>query len=236
MSKSPRVRYFPGPQVWALAQDAYLAGESAASIAGRLGLTVNGIRKRAARKGWTRTQAAEALERSRDPILAVREMLARIGPLVQAGRMDEAFKLIQSATMMARTARTTPDPEPARVEPDRKTMQAWRAAESRRLEAEWEARAHRMARDLLTDPGYLYCDNWAIGAFRWRAEHLGPEQAAQDFAKGVSGGWASRYWDEEGRLWPPRIPSTASGKMQKQHLAGCAAHRQGLQDETELPD
>lgn len=236
MSKAPRVRYFPGPQVWALAQDAYLAGESAASIAGRLGLTVNGIRKRAARKGWTRTQAAEALERSRDPILAVREMLERIGPLVHAGRLEEAFELIQRASMMAHTVRAMPDPEPARVEPDSREMRAWRAAESRRLAAEWEARAHQMARDLLTDPGYPSCDSWAIGAFRWRAEHLGPEQAALDFAKGVSGGWASRYWDEEGRLWPPRIPVAASGKMQSQHLAGCAAHRQALRDGTEPPD
>ena len=43
--------------------------------------------------------------------------------------------------------------------------------------------------------------------------------------RGVSGGWADRYWDEAGELWPPRPPGSADGGMQRQHQRGCEWRR-----------
>lgn len=224
MSKPPRIRRFPGPQVWALAQDAYLAGEPAASIARRLDLTVNGIRKRAARRGWTRTQHAEAVKRSEHPAQALGALIARIGRRVHEGRVDDLTPLIRDAEALARAIRAAPPPPPQ--DPSPEAQKAWRAAETRRLEAYWRGRAEALARDLLSDPGYDLADAWAAPALRWRARVLGQEQAKRDFARGVEGGWASRYWDEEGVLWPEREPDSPSTRMVEQHLRGCGWMRE----------
>lgn len=223
MSKPPRIRRFPGQPTWTLAQEAYLAGESAASIAARLDLTVNGIRKRAARKGWTRTQHAEAVRRSEHPAEALRALLARIGRTLHEGRTGEAASLIADAERLARAVRAAPPmPRPA---PSPEVMKAWREAETRRLEEYWGPRAREMAEALLSETGYDIGDRWAASALRWRARVLGPEQAALDFARGVSGGWAERYWNEAGELWPPRPPGSAAGDMQRQHQRGCEWRR-----------
>ena len=223
MSKPPRIRRFPGRPTWTLAQEAYLAGESAASIAARLDLTVNGIRKRAARKGWTRTQHAEAVKRSEHPAEALTALLARIGRMIHEGRIDEAAALTHGAQALARAVRAAP-PMP-RPEPSPEVMKRWREAETRRLEDYWGPRARAMAEALLSEPGYDIGDRWAASALRWRARVLGPEQAALDFARGVSGGWAARYWNEAGELWPARPPGSADGTMQRQHERGCAWRR-----------
>ena len=223
MSQPPRIRRFPGPQVWALAQDAYLGGESAGSIARRLDLTVNGIRKRAARHGWTRTRHAEAVKRSEHPAQALAALLARVGRAVHAGRMDEAEALIADADRLARAVRAAPPLPPA--EPSPEAIKAWREAETRRLDAQWGPRARAMAEALLTDRGYDLADRWAASALRWRARVLGPEQAAIDFARGVEGGWADRYWNEAGELWPPHPPNSPTGRMQAQHQRFCEGAR-----------
>lgn len=228
MSKPPRIRRFPGHQVWALAQDAYLGGESAASIARRLDLTVNGIRKRAARHGWTRTRHADAVRRSEHPAQALGALLARVGRLVHAGAVEEAAPLIADAERLARAVRAAP-PMP-RPEPSPEAMTAWREAETRRLESYWGLRARAMAEALLSERGYDLADRWAASALRWRARVLGPEQAALDFARGVSGGWAERYWDEDGELWPPRPPDSPDGRMQAQHQRFCEGRRRSGMD------
>lgn len=219
MSKPPRIRRFPGQATWTLAQEAYLAGESARSIAARLDLTENGIRKRAARKGWTRTRHAEALKRSEHPAQALTALLARIGRTIHEGRLDEAAALIHGAEALARAVRAAPlMPRP---EPSPEAMKAWREAETRRLENYWGPRARAMAEALLSEPGYDAGDRWAASALRWRARMLGPEQAALDFARGVSGGWAERYWDVDGTLWPARPPASPAADMQRQHQRLC---------------
>jgi len=228
MSKPPRIRRFPGQQTWTLAQEAYLAGESAASIAARLDLTVNGIRKRAARKGWTRTRHAEALKRSEHPAQALSALLARIGRMIHEGRIDEAAALTHSAEALARAVRAAPPGPPQQPSPE--VMKAWREAETRRLDAWWGPRARAMAEALLSDRGYELGDRWAASALRWRARVLGPEQAALDFARGVSGGWAERYWDVDGTLWPVQPPGSAAADMQRQHDGGCAWRRESGMD------
>lgn len=231
MSKPPRIRRFPGQKVWTLAQDAYLAGESAGSIARRLDLTENGIRKRAARKGWTRTQHAEAVKRSEHPAQALTTLIARIGRAVHEGRMDDLGALVQTAGGLARAIRAAPPPPPMTPSPE--VMRAWREAETRRLEEYWGRRGREMAEALLSDPGYDIADRWAASALRWRARVLGPEQAERDFVRGVEGGWADRYWDEEGRLWPAVPPNSPSNRMQLQHLRGCEWRRENGMDREE---
>lgn len=233
MSKPPRIRRFPGQPVWTLAQDAYLAGESAASIARRLDLTVNGIRKRAARHGWTRTQHAEAVKRSEHPSQALSALLVRIGRAVHEGRMDDAGRLIHDAESLTRAIRAAPPPPPMTPSPE--VMRAWRDAETRRLEEYWGQRGREMAEALLRDRGHDAADRWAASALRWRARVLGPEQAERDFVRGVAGGWAARYWDEEGRLWPAVSPNSPSGRMQVHHLRLCKGRRQhGMDWEEEV--
>lgn len=223
MSKPPRVRRFPGHQVWALAQDAYLGGESAGSIARRLDLTVNGIRKRAARHGWTRTRHAEAVKRSEHPAQVIIALMARVGRAMEAGRMEEASALIRDAEGVTRALRAAPPMAPPTPSPE--AVRAWREAETRRLEAYWGPRARAMAEALLSDRGYDLGDRWAASALRWRARVLGPEQAAIDFARGVEGGWADRYWNEAGALWPPRPPQRPNGRMEAQHRRFCEGRR-----------
>ncbi|HYC96575.1 hypothetical protein [Brevundimonas sp.] len=231
MTKPPRIRRFPGQQTWTLAQEAYLAGESARSIAARLDLTENGIRKRAARKGWTRTRHAEALKRSEHPGQALSALIARIGRMLHEGRVEEAAALTPSAEALARAVRAAPPGPP--LQPSPEVMKAWREAETRRLEAYWGPRARAMAEALLRETGYDIGDRWAASALRWRARVLGPEQAALDFARGVSGGWAERYWDVDGTLWPARPPASPDGRMQRQHAWLAGARRECGMDWTE---
>ena len=219
-ARQGRIRYFPGPRVWALAQDAYLQGESAGSIAERLGLTVNGIRKRAARKGWTRTQAAEAMKRAEHPGHAMRAVIARIGQAIHEHRFDALSDLIREAGVLARALHAVP-PEPPVIR-DHSKEEAWRAEESRKLEAFYFRKATEMAHALLTDRGYPFGDGWALSALHWRADILGPEQAERDFAQAVNHGVASRYWDANGRLRPIPEPEPIDAHMMRQHgrLAG----------------
>lgn len=232
-TRSPRRRRFPGPQVWALAQDAYLAGESAASIAERLGLTVNGIRKRANRKGWTRTQAAEALERNRHPALALEALLDRIGPLIHAGRLEEASKLIASAEGLTKALRAAPPPPPR--EPDARAQAAWRAAETARLEQALAERMPALAEGWLRNEPPAMPEPWTWAAWRWRAQALGPETARADFARAVRQGWSSRYWDAEGRLKPsPYVPRPPED-MVRQHLWLTTGRAKAAVDAGELP-
>lgn len=54
-------------ETWELVRAAYLSGLSATVVAARFGVTVWGLRKRAAREGWTRMAYAEARDANRRP-------------------------------------------------------------------------------------------------------------------------------------------------------------------------
>lgn len=196
--KPVRVRYFAGPEVWTLAQEAYLRGESAASIAARLNLTVNGIRKRAARKGWTRTRHAEAMKRSEHPGQALSTLLARVGRAVQEGRMEDVGPLVDTAWRLSQSVRHGPPLPP--LEPSREVQEAWRRAETKRLEARVWSEAQRLAEEMLKDRPVALAGPLSLAAYHWRARVLGPEVAEADFQRGQYGGWWKTYWDEEGRL------------------------------------
>lgn len=66
MRSAPETRYvFVGPETWALIRDAYLSGLSASAAAGRYGVSVTALRRRAAREGWTKRAYAAALDPDR---------------------------------------------------------------------------------------------------------------------------------------------------------------------------
>jgi len=221
MSKPPRIRYFAGPATWALARDAYLSGEGAASIARRLGLTVNGIRKRAARHGWTRTQHARALARERRPDQVLSEMLARIGPALREGRLEEAADLARAAERLTRVAdaaeRILP-PTPQEEADARKAEDERIAADQARWEAAVYERAEHLAEALLSAAGHGIGACWSHPALHWRARMLGPKVAQADFARAVHGGWADRYYTPEGALKPLAEAGLPDGLGRRQFM------------------
>ncbi|WP_396595566.1 hypothetical protein [Brevundimonas sp. R86498] len=196
----PRVRYFAGPEVWTLAQEAYLRGEAAASIAARLNLTVNGLRKRAARKGWTRTQHAAALKHNAHPAHTLSLLVERIGRLAHEGRLEEMQALVATANGLVRAVRAAPPPP--RPEPSIEAQRAWRAAETARLEAVCWREAQRLAEAMLSQEAHAVSGPLSLAAYHWRARVLGPEVAEADFQRGQRGGWWRAFWDQEARLKP----------------------------------
>lgn len=52
------LRKYRGPEIWARVRTAYLAGESAPSVARRFDVGLGNLRKRASAEGWTRNRAA----------------------------------------------------------------------------------------------------------------------------------------------------------------------------------
>lgn len=52
------LRKYRGPEVWTQVRKAYLAGESAPSVARRFDVGLGNLRKRASAEGWTRGHAA----------------------------------------------------------------------------------------------------------------------------------------------------------------------------------
>ena len=57
-----RLRKYRGPETWARVRAAYVAGESAPSVARRFDVGLSNLRRRALKEGWTRRSVAEALD------------------------------------------------------------------------------------------------------------------------------------------------------------------------------
>ena len=57
-----RLRKYRGPETWARVREAYIAGESAPSVARRFDVGLSNLRRRAMAEGWTRTRIAERLD------------------------------------------------------------------------------------------------------------------------------------------------------------------------------
>lgn len=102
-------RNFPA-ETWAVVRDAYLGGETAESISRRLNLSINTIRKRATRCGWTHVAHARAIRRSGDedapppidPQVARAGAVAQAAALLAAGRAVEATALLKAAEALDR--------------------------------------------------------------------------------------------------------------------------------------
>jgi hypothetical protein len=223
-------RNFPA-ETWAVVRDAYLGGETAESIGRRLNMSVNTIRKRASRCGWTHAAHARAIQRACEegptaPIDLARARDAAVthaAALLAEGRALEASAMLRAAEALGRAggsdagggAADTPESEADAVV-DETLRQI--SGHIDRIAAE---RAGQLALDLLTDEGPPRAVYGAF-AWRWRARVLGPAVALADYARGLQGGWASRYWDAEGRLIPQDpVPPAPDPGMVRQHLRLC---------------
>ena len=57
-----RLRKYRGPETWVRVKAAYVAGESAPSVARRFDVGLSNLRRRAMAEGWTRNRIAEQLD------------------------------------------------------------------------------------------------------------------------------------------------------------------------------
>lgn len=190
ISREPGHREAYGPQTWALIREAYLAGTPAPHLSRTFGPHVDTIRKRAVREGWTRTAHAAAQERADprpgrppgpapdaappDPAVVLASAVAQAAAHLAAGREVQADAALRRGETLARLAEHAQRLRPL-------TLADLEAARDE-IWLKLEALADAAARRALTDPHDLagpLCD-WA---YRWRAEHLGPECAAADRAK-----------------------------------------------------
>jgi hypothetical protein len=164
-----------------------------------------------------------------DPGEAFEAALSRAAAAIAAGRGAEAQGLLRAAETLARLRQESPpdylptpqewaEQEAARDAARTRERRDWCAAETRRLQAWAEDRAMTMARALLSEKGWDFADGFALTALHWRAQHLGPEQALADFHRGVTQGWAARYWTADGRPKPMPVLASPSDRMWRQHL------------------
>lgn len=227
-------RNFPA-ETWAVVRDAYLGGETAESIARRLNMSINTIRKRAGRCGWTHAAHARAIQRAVEagpaaPIDLARARdaaVAHAAALLSEGRALEASAILRAAEALGRAVGgdagglpAGPDTPEADAEADGAVDEMLRQI-SGHIDQIAAERASQLALDLLTDEGPPQAVYGAF-AFRWRAMMLGPAVALADYARGLQGGWASRYWDADGRLIPQDpVPPAPDPGMVRQHLRLC---------------
>lgn len=126
-----RLRKYRGPETWARVRQAYIAGESAPSVARRFDVGYANLRRRARLEGWTRKAIADRLDLkplrggADDPRPAVTVLtdlealpdLPRITPrealakavrhaawLISEGRAAEAAPLLRAAEALDRMA------------------------------------------------------------------------------------------------------------------------------------
>ena len=124
-----RLRKYRGPETWAQVRKAYVAGESAPSVARRFDVGLSNLRRRAMAEGWTRARIAERLDlkpvrggaddpgpgltplaepadipdlSELDPELALGLALHRATWLVGKGRAGEARALAQAVEALVR--------------------------------------------------------------------------------------------------------------------------------------
>lgn len=216
-----RLKKYRGPETWARVRIAYEAGESGPSVARRFDVGLANLRKKARIEGWCRRAQARRADAElagtpvaarrpegaaeapppADPVQALGVALSRASAALAAGRAGEATALIRAAEALARLtgARPGAEPEPPAAQP------VWEADLRQahdEMQREIERRAGQLARDLLGDVGNAPAVHGAF-VYRWRARVFGPDCAAADRQHAETGGWAGRYWREDGSLRPP---------------------------------
>ncbi|WP_298163680.1 hypothetical protein [Brevundimonas sp.] len=119
-----RLRKYRWPETWARARQAYIAGESAPSVARRFDVGYANLRRRARIEGWTRKIIAERLDFKpirggadepdrglarlaecnaappMDPHQALAEAVRRAAGLLSQGRTEEATILLKAAAAL----------------------------------------------------------------------------------------------------------------------------------------
>lgn len=129
-----RLRKYRGPETWARVKAAYVAGESAPSVARRFDVGLSNLRRRAMVEGWTRSRIAEQLDLKPlrggadepaparaplerlnagvdppyvDPEVAIARAVRRAAWLVSQGQASEAIILMRAAEALERLERAT---------------------------------------------------------------------------------------------------------------------------------
>ncbi len=124
-----RLRKYRGPATWVRVRAAYVAGESAPSVARRFDVGLSNLRRRAMAEGWTRNRIAERLDLKPlrggaddpapalaalsltgepaeppwiDPEVAVERALRRAAWLLSQGQAAEATALMRAAEALER--------------------------------------------------------------------------------------------------------------------------------------
>lgn len=100
-----RLRKYRGPETWARVRAAYVAGESAPSVARRFDVGLSNLRRRAMAEGWTRSRIAEQLD-LRPP----------------RGGIDDPLPALAALSLISETA------EPPHVDPEVAVERALRRA------------------------------------------------------------------------------------------------------------
>lgn len=125
------LRKYRGPETWAQVRKAYVAGESAPSVARRFDVGLSNLRRRAMAEGWTRRGIAERLDLRTlrggaddpppalmalaeleampetppiEPRVAVARAVRRAAWLVSQGQTAEATALLRAAEALDRLA------------------------------------------------------------------------------------------------------------------------------------
>ncbi|WP_292065097.1 hypothetical protein [Brevundimonas sp. UBA7664] len=209
-------RNFPA-ETWAVVRDAYLGGETAESIQKRLGISVNSIRKRAGRCGWTHAAHARAIARAagegapvpNTPEAAMIAALDHAALALAEGRASDATALIRAAESMGRVAGFDPADTPLRMSGHEALTPEQDAAREAAAKKGWddmldliEAQADVLARRILAEiPGAPAVHSGFVHA--WRAQNL-PGAAAADHAA-MQARAAHRvpfHWDDAGQPLP----------------------------------
>jgi hypothetical protein len=211
-----RLRKYRGPEVWARVRLAYEAGESGPSVAQRFDIGLANLRKKCRLEGWSRRHQAERSDRDLpEERVAVMRDLADEGPVdrqaalaacldhaaaaMARGEGPAALAALKAARAYTELTGQLRDPE-AEAE---QTAGRWAAIEALCRSDAVKTEACKLAGDMLTGTPQQTLSQTAM-MYHWRAEHLGPEAAAGDYARASADGSAGYYWDEAGVLRPLR--------------------------------
>lgn len=208
-------RNFPA-ETWAVVRDAYLGGETAESISRRLKMSINTIRKRATRCGWTHKAHAAALARmdaetgsraadTSEPAIALDRTARYAALLLTEGRAAEAQGLIRAAEGLRRLTQPTAGPgrralTPQEMEAEAQARQAEASATHARVAERLNRLVEHLAHELLAQRPQGVPALYAPFVYAFRARHFGPQVEAADHAHAVAMGWPLDLWDADGRL------------------------------------
>lgn len=187
MTSSRSPYRFRGPETWAAVREAFIAGETAAAVAARFGVTDGAIRQRANREGWTRKALAAVAEAPTRRRATLAEAAALPPPPPQAAESVEPQALLDLAMALAAAAMRAGRTEEALRMADLGERLLGLAEEARRLRpltleqaaatsdelrAMVEAAADRTVRAALADPDAAP-EPLRAWARAWRARHAG---------------------------------------------------------------
>ncbi|MGZ9098887.1 MAG: hypothetical protein ACXW3O_04215, partial [Brevundimonas sp.] len=212
-----RLRKYRGPEVWARVRQAYEAGESGPSVAQRFDIGLANLRKKCRLEGWSRRHQAErsdrdlpgeriagpaaagapGTERPVDRQAALAACLDHAAAAMARGEGQAALAALKAARAYTELTGQLRDPAAEEAADEAK----WRAIEGLCRFEVIEVEARRLAEGMLAGTPQPTLSQTAI-MYHWRAEHLGPEIAARDYARALAEGETGYYWDENGVLRP----------------------------------